>query len=85
VLERLREGSVDVVTFTSGAIADAFVSAVRDAGLDVDDLMERVVIASIGPVTSRELLALGYDEDVEAEKQTMASLAEAIADCFTPE
>jgi len=80
VLGRLRDGTVDAVTFTSGAIARAFVSAVREAGLDPDSVLGRVAIASIGPVTTDELGALGYEADIEAPKATMAALAQAVAE-----
>jgi uroporphyrinogen III methyltransferase / synthase len=79
VLDRLRQGTVDCVTFTSGAIASAFVSAIREAGLDADAIMRDVVIASIGPVTTAEIVALGYEANIEARHATMGSLALAIA------
>ena len=83
VLARLREGTVDCITFTSGAIAEAFVSAVRKAGIEPDELMKSVTVASIGPVTTHALALIGYEDDIEAKKQTMASLAQAIADYFS--
>jgi uroporphyrinogen III methyltransferase / synthase len=81
-LARLREGTIDCVTFTSGAIAEAFVSAVRVGGMRAERVLRRVAVASIGPVTTKALKRLGYESDIEAEKQTMASLAQAIADYF---
>ena len=81
-LGRLRDGTVDAVTFTSGAIACAFVAALRQAGLDPDSVLGRVAIASIGPVTTDALTALGYGVDVEAPKATMAALAQALAEKF---
>lgn len=83
VVERLREGTVDVVTFTSGAIARAFVSALRGAGLDPDEVLSSVALASIGPVTTDELVALGYRPAIEASKAMMASLAQAIGEYFS--
>jgi uroporphyrinogen III methyltransferase/synthase len=83
VLARLAAGSVDCVTFTSGAIARAFVSALEAAALDVEAVMGRVVVASIGPVTTHDLAVLGYEDDIEAPRATMASLAEAIARYFS--
>lgn len=80
VLERLAAGSVDCVTFTSGAIAAAFLSAIREAGLDADVVMRGVVVASIGPVTTQALAEMGFRADVEAPQATMASLAQAVAE-----
>lgn len=82
VIERLRAGTIDVVTFTSGAIATAFVSAVAGEGLDADAVMRGVKIASIGPVTTGALEALGYPADIEAAESTMASLALAVGAAF---
>jgi uroporphyrinogen III methyltransferase / synthase len=80
VLARLRAGTVDCVTFTSGAIAEAFFSAVREAGMEPAAVLGDVAVASIGPVTTEALVALGRDADIEAVRATMASLAEAIGD-----
>jgi len=83
VVARLREGSVDAVALTSGAISRAFFSAMADAGLgDPEHVSARLVVASIGPVTSNELRELGVEPDVEAPEATMASLAETIAEHF---
>ncbi len=78
VIERLREGSVDVGTFTSGAIGSAFVDVVRSAGLDPSEVMAGMTVASIGPVTTTALETLGYRVDVEAAESTMGSLVEAV-------
>lgn len=83
VVERLRDGSVDVVTFTSGAIASGFVSAVTNAGLDAGQVMERLLVASIGPVTSEAIREMGFTVDVEATESTMGSLVDAIAEGFS--
>jgi uroporphyrinogen III methyltransferase/synthase len=83
VIELLREGGIDVVTFTSGAIARAFVSALREAGLDPEEVLSRVVVASIGPVTTGELAEMGYRPAVEAPKAMMASLAQAVGEYFS--
>ena len=66
------------VTFTSGAIARGFVSAVDEAGLDAGQVMSRLLVASIGPVTSDAIRDLGYAVDIEAPESTMSSLVEAI-------
>lgn len=83
VIARLREGSVDAVTFTSGAIARGFVSAIEGEGLDPRKVMDRLTVASIGPVTTDELTRLGYSADVEATVSTMSSLVDALAMHYT--
>lgn len=84
VIRRLREGNVDVVTFTSGAMAKAFLDMIEAKKLDVRKVMEDVLVASIGPITSEALRQLGYDEDIQAETSTMDSLVAAIAEAYEP-
>lgn len=79
VLSRLESRTVDCVAFTSGAIAAAFFSAVENGGLDPHEVMSGVAIASVGPVTTGKLAALGFRTDVEASEATMGALAQAIA------
>jgi uroporphyrinogen III methyltransferase/synthase len=69
---------VDVVTFTSGAIATAFVGMLTDAGLDAEKVLGGLTIASIGPVTTDALEALGFSADIEAPESTMPALALAV-------
>lgn len=81
VLARLSEGSVDVATFASGGTAARFIEVLRAAGLDPDAVMTSMTIASVGPVTTEGIGALGYHTDVEASESTMESLVAAIAEC----
>lgn len=78
VVARLVAGTVDVVTFTSGAIAAAFLAAVLSAGLSVERAEGHALVASIGPVTTAALRKLGYPVDIEAAESTMESLVDAI-------
>ncbi len=81
-LDALLEGRVDVVTFASGGTAKSFVGVLEGAGLDPGTVLGRTAIASVGPVTSDALRALGFDVSVEASESTMPSLVEAIAEYF---
>ena len=83
IIERLRAGSVDIVTFTSGAIARGFVSAIEASGLDAEQVMGQLAVASIGPVTSDAIRELGFAVDVEATESTMGSLVDAVAERFS--
>jgi uroporphyrinogen III methyltransferase / synthase len=78
ILERLRAGTVDVGTFTSGAIAGAFVDVLTAAGLDAPAVMGGMVLASIGPITSEALYQMGFSADVEAAESTMGALVDAV-------
>lgn len=71
----LREGEVDVVTFTSGSTARSFVRLAGSTG--------GAKVATIGPVTSRVVRELGLPVDAEAEVHTAAGLAAAVGAMYT--
>ena len=83
VLARLRAGTVDAVTFTSGSTVRNFIAALESAGLDPTEVMGRLVVASIGPVTTASLRKRGYQADVEGAESTMPALAEALERVLT--
>jgi uroporphyrinogen III methyltransferase/synthase len=78
VLERLAEGTVDVVTFTSSSTVRNFVELAK--GIDLADAMQDVLVASIGPITSDTARELGLSVGVEAEEYTIPGLAQAVLD-----
>ncbi|HEX9093344.1 MAG TPA: uroporphyrinogen-III synthase [Coriobacteriia bacterium] len=78
VLERLRSGTVDILTFTSASTARNFVSLAE--GIERATALEGVLIASIGPVTSEALRSLGMEAGVESADSTVPGLVRAIAD-----
>ena len=82
VIDRLRHGSIDVLTLTSGAMAKAFLDAIVSAGLDPHAMMEGMLVATIGPITSEALRKLGYDEDIQAVDSTMDSLVAAVVEAY---
>lgn len=69
----IRDG--DVVTFTSASCVRAFLPS---AGA----LPEGLKIASIGPITSREVREAGLEVDVEADPHTIEGLMAAILRIF---
>jgi uroporphyrinogen III methyltransferase/synthase len=79
VVERLRAGDIDVITFASGGTAARFVEVVGAAGLDADAVLRGAALASVGPVTTEALRAMGHEVAVEPDESTMGALAEAIA------
>jgi uroporphyrinogen III methyltransferase/synthase len=80
--EALEAGGADIVLLTSGAIANSFVDALGD---QAEILLERVTIASIGPVTSAAIRARGLAVDVEAAEYTVDGLLDALERHFTTE
>lgn len=76
-LERLARG-VDVVTFTSPSTVHNFFAFLEANGADAADLMSRAEAASIGPVTTRALLARGIEPGIEPVTSTVPALVDAI-------
>jgi uroporphyrinogen III methyltransferase/synthase len=77
-LARLRAGEIDIVTFASS-------SAVRNLVkmLDGDSsLLEKPLIACIGPVTAATARKLGLRVDVEASEHTVEGIAEVLRAYF---
>ena len=80
VLAALRDGGVDWVTFTSSSTATNLVEML---GAD-RPLLDRVRVASIGPMTSQTLRDLGLPPHVEAADAGIAALVEALAAAGRP-
>ncbi len=75
VLAELREGRIDVVTFTSSSTVRNLVAMLGDASA-----LERPLIACIGPVTAKTARELGLRVDVMAEEYTVEGLVAALVD-----
>ena len=67
----------DAITFTSSSTAKNFVELLRGRGSS-PKLVEGVLLASIGPVTSNTLREVGLRADVEASEFTMDGLVTAL-------
>ena len=74
--ELLGSGSIDVATFTSSSTVRNLVELLGTERA----LLERVRIASIGPVTSATARELGLQVDVEAHEHTVPGLVRALVD-----
>jgi uroporphyrinogen III methyltransferase/synthase len=76
-LARLRRGEIDYITLTSANIARALVERLDDACLAwIRD--GRTRLATISPVTSAAVIALGLPVAVDAEEATMAGMVTAL-------
>jgi uroporphyrinogen III methyltransferase / synthase len=80
VRQRLHHRRIDAITFTSSSTATHFVEMLGES--DALKLTEGVVIASIGPITSRALEACGMGVQVEAPVYTVEGLVTALSDYF---
>ena len=74
VLEAMRAGEVDWITFTSSSTARNMAALLGEE----KDLLRQVGIASIGPITSGTLRELGLGPTIEADPSTMPGLVDAI-------
>jgi uroporphyrinogen III methyltransferase/synthase len=78
---RLKERSIDMITFTSSSTAKNFHALFPNE--DLKDLMQGVTIASIGPVTADTARDLGFDVHIVAESYTIPGLCQAILKHFS--
>ena len=76
--ELLHHGEIDAITFTSGSTVENFF---EQLGSDVD--LSNVVLASIGPQTSKRLRELAGRVDLEAKSADIASLRDALVEHFS--
>lgn len=76
LLEELRSGALDLITFTSSSTVKNFKALLpRD---QQKDLLKGVAIASIGPITTDTAIDMGFQVDITAEVYTIAGLCDAI-------
>lgn len=76
IAEQLREGDIDMVTFTSSSTVTNFMNL-----LPADEavkLMEKVTVACIGPVTAETAEKLGLAVGISADTYTIPGLVDAI-------
>jgi uroporphyrinogen III methyltransferase/synthase len=76
LLERLQAHTIDLITFTSSSTVKNFKALLPEERFQA--LMEKVAIASIGPITTDTAQALGFKVAVSADTYTVPGLCEAI-------
>jgi uroporphyrinogen III methyltransferase/synthase len=79
--EELREGRVDVVTFTSSSTVRNFVEMLGGPDM-ARTLIAQSVVGCIGPITARTAEECGLAVSILPAENTVLSLAEAIAKYF---
>ena len=80
LMEQFRARKIDVITFTSASTVKNLIEWVGKENLST--LMDKVVIASIGPITRQALKTLGVPVHVTAEKRSIQGLVDALVDYF---
>ena len=75
LVELFENGSIDVVLFTASSTVRAVFELLSGRARE---LLQRVVVASIGPVTSKSLVELGRSPDVTAKTYTVTGLLDEL-------
>ncbi|TCS83471.1 uroporphyrinogen-III C-methyltransferase [Tepidibacillus fermentans] len=78
ILELLKEKKIDIITFTSSSTVRNFVEAFKEEPLQ--ELLEGVTLASIGPITTDTATSLGLNVTVTADEYTIPGLVKAISE-----
>ncbi len=81
VVEMLKNGEINVITFTSSSTVRNFVNMLGVP--DINNLLADVAVACIGPVTADTAGDLGIEPDLVAEEYTIEGLVNAILKYFT--
>uniref|UniRef100_A0A7C4RQT1 uroporphyrinogen-III C-methyltransferase n=1 Tax=Desulfatirhabdium butyrativorans TaxID=340467 RepID=A0A7C4RQT1_9BACT len=76
IVEALQERRIDIVTFTSSSTVRNFVNLLPPS--EIRELLDGVMLASIGPITTETAEALGLQISVTAETFTIDGLCAAI-------
>jgi len=81
LLKRLKEKTIDMITFTSSSTVKNFHALVPAENLK--SLIQDVTVACIGPITADTARDLGFDIHIIAESFTIPGLCEAIRQHYT--
>ncbi len=81
LLDALRNGTIDMVTFTSSSTVRNFMALLADD--EAKELMQDVTVACIGPITADTAKSLGLNTDLVAEDFTIDGLTDAIAQYYS--
>ncbi len=77
-ISAVRNGGIHIVTFTSSSTVRGFFESVKP-----DELPQGIVLASIGPETSRTVRSYGLSAEIEAAVYTVGGLVDAILEWRT--
>mgnify|MGYP006425941039 CR=1 FL=1 len=82
-VQALRSGQIDVITFASSKTVQCFCDLLKSyvsSGVNLEEVMATVTIASIGPQTSQACNKLLGKYDIEAKHYTLEGLTQAISE-----
>ena len=80
LLKRLKENTIDLITFTSSSTVKNFKTILPDNIFETQ--MKDITIACIGPITADTAKNLGFDVHIVANSFTIPGLCEAILDYY---
>ncbi len=80
LVERIERGGIDIALFTSSSTVTSLCELLGDRAVE---LLGRITVGSIGPVTSDTLREHGVRVDVTASVYTVAGLLDALEASFT--
>ena len=83
LIERLREKTVDLVTFTSSSTVQNFKDLLPPENFK--QLTKGITIASIGPITTETAIEYGFEVPITAESYTIPGLCDAIVKYYDDE
>ena len=78
VLDKLKDGEVDIVTFTSASTVKNFVKIIGEDNLS--SFKDNVQFASIGPITNESAEEMNIEISIKAEEYTIPGLVQAIVE-----
>jgi uroporphyrinogen III methyltransferase/synthase len=76
----LKDGKMDVITFTSSSTVNHFAELLKKE--DLKKLLKGIAIACIGPVTARTAKEWGLNVRIQPKQYTIPALTRAIAEYF---
>jgi uroporphyrinogen III methyltransferase/synthase len=76
----LKDGKMDVITFTSSSTVNHFAELLKKENLK--KLLKGIAIACIGPVTARTAKEWGLKVEIQPKQYTISALTQAIAEYF---
>ncbi|MGR3320288.1 MAG: uroporphyrinogen-III synthase, partial [Candidatus Anammoxibacter sp.] len=76
IVDKLKDGEINVVTFTSSSTVRNFVKIIGDENISAID--NKVRFASIGPITTKTAKELGINISIEAEEYTIPGLVDGL-------
>ena len=78
VLDKLKDGEVDIVTFTSASTVKNFVKIIGEENLSA--FKDNVQFASIGPITNESAEEMNIEISIKADEFTIPGLVQAIVE-----